>query len=181
MWGEKGRIHFKRDKSTALLIKTTVSSRTYNLVLSAWANEHGPTEAEKVLERLENHECLRPNAITYITCMDVYARTGDVHNCLRVLSKMEKAFERGNVDAKPTRRAYTSALNALSKSGRGDAGLRAEELVQTMERLYRQGNEDLQPDTTVYNVLINCHKNSATRAEKILYKMGNRDVVSYSR
>ncbi|KAL3784893.1 hypothetical protein HJC23_012496 [Cyclotella cryptica] len=154
--------------------------RTYNLVLSAWANEHGPTEAEKVLERLENHEGLRPNAISYITCMDAYAAIGDVQNCLRVLSMMEKAFKNGNVDSKPTRRAYTSALNALSKSGRGDAGLRAEELVQTMERLYRQGNEDLQPDTTVYNVLINCHKNSATRAEKILYKMGERDVVSYS-
>lgn len=102
--------------------KVTPDVRTYNLVLTAWANEKGPLEAEKVLQRLEAHESIRPDSISYVTCMDSYARVGDAHNTLRVLSMMEKAFEKGNNNAKPTRRAYTSALNALAKSGRGDAG-----------------------------------------------------------
>ena len=122
--------------------------RTYNLVLSAYANEKGPNaaaDAEKILARLENHETVRPNSISYITCMDSYARTGDVHNSLRILSLLEKAFKEGNSDAKPNRRAYTSALNALAKSGRGDAGARADALVQAMETLFKEGNKDLEP------------------------------------
>ena len=154
--------------------------RTYNLVLTAWANEKGPKEAEDVLQRLESHGAVQPNSISYITCMDAYARVGDAHNSLRVLSMMENAFKSGNKSAKPTRRAYTSALNALSKSGRGDAGARAEALVNSMENMFKAGDADMKPDTTVYNILINCHKSSATRAEKILYKMGKRDVVSYT-
>jgi hypothetical protein len=116
--------------------------------------------------------------------MDAYAKVGDAHNNLRILSMMEKAFESGNAHAKPARRAYVSALSSLAKSGRGDAGARAEALVQRMEKMALAGNADLLPDTTVYNVLINCHKNSASRAEKVLYRMGKRsverDVVSYS-
>ena len=165
---------------TVMNDKVAPDVRTYNLVLSAWANEKGPKEAEKVLLRLENHKSINPNSISYITCMDAYAKVGDAHNSLRVLQMMEKSFEAGNKHAKPTRRAYTSALNALAKSGRGDAGARAEALVNTMEKMYKAGNEEMKPDTTTYNILINCHKSSATRAEKILYKMGKRDVVSYT-
>jgi len=154
--------------------------RTYNLLLSAYANEKGPSGAEKVLRRLEMHEDIKPNYITYTTCMDAYAKIGDAHNNLRILSLMEKEFKNGNSQAKPTRRAYVSALNSLAKSGRGDAGTRAEALVQAMERMSKAGNSEMKPDTTVYNVLINCHKNSAARAEKVLYRMGKRDVVSYS-
>ena len=154
--------------------------RTYNLLLSAYANELGPADAESVLRRLEMHPTIQPNSIAYITCMDVYAKVGDAHNNLRILSLMEKAFADGNIHAKPTRRAYVSALNSLAKSGRGDAGIRGEALVQRMEKWSLAGNTDLKPDTTVYNVLINCHKNSAVRAEKVLYRMGKRDVVSYS-
>ncbi len=160
--------------------KVAPDVRTYNLVLSAYANEKGPKEAEEVLQRLESHKSIHPNSISYITCMDAYARVGDAHNNIRILSMMEKSFEKGNKNAKPTRRAYTSALNALAKSGRGDAGARAEALVNKMEKLYKAGEIDMKPDTTVYNILINCHKSSATRAEKILYKMGKRDVVSYT-
>jgi len=154
--------------------------RTYNIILSAYANEKGPADAEKVLQRLEMHRNIKPNSITYTTCMDSYAKRGDAHNNLRILSLMEKSYENGNLQAKPTRRTYVSALNSLAKSGRGDAGSRAEALVQTMEKMSQSGDSDLKPDTTVYNVLINCHKNSAARAEKVLYRMGKRDVVSYS-
>ena len=49
-----------------------------------------------------------------------------------------------------------------------------------MEQMYKAGNSDMKPDTKVYNILINSHKSSATRAEKVLYKMGKRDVVSYT-
>jgi len=154
--------------------------RTYNILLSAYANEKGPLDAEKVLQRLEMHGSIKPNSISYTTVMDGYAKIGDAHNNLRILSLMQKSFEDGNAQAKPTRRAYVSALNSLAKSGRGDAGTRAEALVQTMEKISQAGNSDLKPDTTVYNVLINCHKNSAARAEKVLYRMGKRDVVSYS-
>lgn len=72
-----------------------------------------------------------------------------------------------------------SALNSLAKSGRGDAGERGEALVQRMEKMAAAGDAELMPDTTVYNVLINCHKRPA-QAEKVLYRMGRRDVVSYS-
>jgi len=154
--------------------------RTYNLVLTAWAKEEGPTKAEEILKRLESHDELKPNDISYTTVIDAYSKRGDVHNALRVLSMMELSFNKGNLDAKPTRRAYTSALNALAKSGRGDAGVRAEALVQTMQMMHKAGNSDLKPDTYVFNALIQCHKSSATRAEKVLYKMGKRDVVSYS-
>ena len=154
--------------------------RTYNLLLTAYANEMGANEAEKILHRIEKHKSINPNVITYTTCMDSYSKKGDAHNALRILSLMEKAFKNGNLDCKPTRRAYVSALNSLANSGRGDAGTRGEELVRTMERMANDGCPELRPDTTVYNVLINCHKNSAARAEKVLYRMGKRDVVSYS-
>ena len=159
--------------------KVVPDIRTYNILLTAYANEKGATAAEKILQRIEKHESINPDAISYTTCMDSYAKIGDAHNSLRILSLMEKSFQSGNVQAKPTRRAYISALNSLAKSGRGDAGARAEALVQTMERMAKS-NPELKPDTTVYNVLINCHKNSAARAEKVLYRMGKRDVVSYS-
>ena len=41
------------------------------------------------------------------------------------------------------------------------------------------GDTEVMPDTTVYNVLISCHKRPA-QAEQVLYRMGRRDVVSYS-
>jgi len=44
--------------------KVAPDVRTYNLVLSAWANEKGPEEAEKVLQRLEAHESISPNSIS---------------------------------------------------------------------------------------------------------------------
>ena len=92
---------------------------------------------------------------------------------------MEQAFQSGNSQAKPTRRSYVSALHSLAKSGRGDAGKRGEALVLSMEKMAKEGHTDLLPDTAVYNALINCHKRPA-QAEKILYRMGKRDVVSYS-
>jgi len=151
-----------------------------NVELDSNPTEFGAVEAEKILHRIEKHKSINPNVITYTTCMDSYSKKGDAHNALRILSLMEKAFKGGNLDCKPTRRAYVSALNSLASSGRGDAGARGEALVQTMERMANDGYPELLPDTTVYNVLINCHKNSAARAEKVLYRMGKRDVVSYS-
>ena len=68
-----------------------------------WANEHGPTKAENVLERLKTHKSLGPNSITFITLMDSYARSGYAESCLRILSMIEKAFIEGNSAAKPTR------------------------------------------------------------------------------
>ncbi|KAL7553715.1 hypothetical protein ACHAWF_017036 [Thalassiosira exigua] len=153
-------------------------ARTYNIILSAYANEIGAREAEIILDRLEGLGVA--NGVSYIVVMDAYAKGGDAHNSLQILSRMEKAFKDGNTEAKPTRRAYVSALNSLAKSGRGDAGTRAEALVQTMENAFKAGDSDLAPDTGVYNTLINCHKRSAERAEKVLYRMGKRDVVSYS-
>lgn len=64
--------------------------RTFNLLLSAYANQYGPSHAEKVLHRLETHDHIKPNSISYTTCMDAYAKIGDAHNNLRILSLMEK-------------------------------------------------------------------------------------------
>ena len=81
-------------------------------------------------------------------------------------------------------KAYVSVLSSLAKSRRGDTGTRAEALVRRIEKLALAGNADLLPDTTVYNVLINCHKNLALQAKKVLYKMGKcsveHDVITYS-
>ena len=118
------------------------------------------------------HGRIKPNSILFITCIDAYAKVGNAHNNLQILSMMEKAFKSENVRAKPTKQVYVSALSSFAKSKRGDTGTRAEALVQRMEKLDLAGNADHLPDTTVYKVLINCQKNCITsQGMQITYRI----------
>ena len=49
------------------------------------------------------HRRIKPNSISFIRCIDAYAKIGDARNNLLILSTMEKAFKLGNACVKPTR------------------------------------------------------------------------------
>ena len=155
--------------------------RSYNLVLGVLARHKGAQHAEDLLRQIEfNHDTgksrIRPNDISFTICIDSWASQGDVDKATKVLDWMERSYQNGNNDALPTSRSFESVLYAWSKSGKKNAGERAEEIFHRMEQMKNDGNINMQPTTRTYNAVLNAILNArskkvAFKAEEILSQM----------
>ena len=103
-------------------------------------------------------------------------REDAANRAVALLYKMEDLWKAGDGDVGPSRSAYKSSLNALSKSGTYKSAHGDESLLRRMEELFRSGDDgygDMRLDAISYTSFMNnwagCGLRAALhRAEQIL-------------
>jgi pentatricopeptide repeat protein len=126
---------------------------------------------------------------TFNWLIDAWAFSGELDaadNAAALLLRMEELHERAEMEANnnsstntnpnicPDVRSYTKVMNAISRSGRPDAGFLAEQLFSKMQTRYSSGkNMAVKPNSYTYTALMEAHANSgdAARAEDVLDMM----------
>ena len=144
---------------------------SYASVLNGYANAGKAPEAERILNKMiavSNHDnatslsdhkefdVVKPNVICFNTVIDAWSKTrgsSSAENAHAILQKMEDLSETSN-DLFPDTISYTSAISAYARSGRDDAGDRAEELLQRSLELYNDGHHKLKPDRITFTSCI---------------------------
>lgn len=151
----------------------------YNSVLKAWAKsqaDDSADRAEALLRKMEsgNIAHVKPNTISYNTCIDAYAQNGDGENAEALLNRMEELFQtRVNMECKPNTRSYNSVINAYAKSLENNSALKAETFLRKMENIYEESNKedlDIKPDFFSFSTVINAWARSIEpgKASKVL-------------
>lgn len=185
------RMEELRDTNVTPSISPDVKS--YTKVINAIARsgkKDAGERAEELLNRMIEDEVngLRPNTLTYTYVIDAYARTLSAkapHAAQRLIEQMELLRSEGDLEVKPTTRAWNSVIAAWSQWkgeemawGRiGSGAERAEACLAIMEELANTtGNEEVRPNSFNYNSVISALANSqdegaASRAEMILERM----------
>ncbi|KAL9188006.1 hypothetical protein ACHAXT_006384 [Thalassiosira profunda] len=100
---------------------------------------------------------LKVDKKTFDWLLDAWAYSGEsdaVDNALALLSRMEELRET-NASVAPTVKSYTKAINSIARSGRRDAGERAEEILT---RMIDDG--ELRPNTFTYTYVIDAYARS---------------------
>ena len=81
----------------------------------------------------------------------------------KLLGKMHKLYEGGDLCVKPNVVTYGAVIDAHAKSGEKNAAARADSLLAKMIHLNQMDpitNSDLCPNTYVFNTVINAHAKS---------------------
>lgn len=155
---------------------------SYNAVMYAWSRSNDPqriTMAERLLAQMlganhtKDNNTVLPDAITFSTLMDGYARSKAPNSTLRC----EELF--GMMDELGVKRnVYTfSALqNVYARSGLPDAPQKARAVLDQMLELYNKGDVFAKPNCVNYNAVLNAlsrtpNRRSAEMANEILDKM----------
>ena len=178
-------------------------SKSYSMVVDAYAKIGDPERAEAVLMRLEKlwksgNEKVEPDTILYGSVIDAWAKSGRREAPKRataILKHMEKLNQQGHEDVRPCTICYSAVIDAWAKSREKGAAQRAEGILNDMLKLQEAGREDCRPNTTSFTAVIDAWARSRDaaaprRAEALLekmeylYRQGNEDAcpntVSYS-
>ncbi|EED96595.1 predicted protein [Thalassiosira pseudonana CCMP1335] len=164
--------------------KVTPDAKTFTKVVNAISRSgrsDAGERAETVLKSMERNN-IRPNTLTYTYVVDAYSRSASPQAAVhaqRIVDQMEQLRSEGDVDVKPTARAWNSVIGAWAQwDGEGASGAeRAEACLEKMEKLAKEtGNKDVRPNSYNCNSVISALANSkevgaASRAEKILEKL----------
>ena len=81
----------------------------------------------------------------------------------KLLAKMHKLYEQGDLHVKPNVVTYGAVIDAYAKSGEKHAAARADALLAKMIHLHQidpTAYSDLSPNTYVFNTVINAHAKS---------------------
>ena len=162
----------------------STDTKSYAMVVDAYAKIGDPEHAEAVLMRLEKlwksgNKEVKPNTIVYGAVLDAWAKSrekGAAQRAAAILDHMLKLHEAGQEDCRPNTICFNSVIDAWARSRDAAAPQRAEALLEKMEELYRQGNKDVCPGAVSYSAVINAwaksrEKGAAQRAEAILNQM----------
>ena len=178
-------------------------TKSFSIVVDAYAKIGDPEHAEAVLMRLEKlwksgNKKVKPNTILYGAVLDAWAKSGRKEAPKRataILQHMEQLNQKGHEDVRPDVFCYSAFINAWAKSREKGAAQRAEAILDHMLKLQEAGREECRPNTICFNSVIDAwarSKDAAApeRAEALLEKMeelhrqGNKDVcpdtVSYN-
>jgi len=169
---------------------------SFSLLLLALARDrekHGTAIiAEEMLDRMqrlydEGTSEVRPDIVTYNSCLNVYASSGDrdaADKCEKLLARMEDMYGQGHLDIKPDVVSYNTVLNALAQCSDPSAVWRAQNLLDKMETLYNEhGDDSVKPDRVSYNSCMHAFARSkelaaAQKAEEILNRMEQAGIRS---
>lgn len=148
------------------------STASYNSVIKAFSNDalnDGARRALMMLKKLENHEYLKPDIISYNTVLGAFAKCTDPIAAQVLLDSMERRYSKG-YDVKPDTVSYNTVMFAWSVSKHR----RRAEIVETIfDRMETSG---VRLDTTTFNTLLGAwgrqkDDNAAERATDILHHM----------
>jgi pentatricopeptide repeat protein len=152
------------------------STRTYSLVMDAWArseekeaNGEGARRAQKILEDMialyrEGYP-VKPNVVAFTTVAAAWTRcqgsADSAQNAEAVLDLMLQLYRTtGDEDFKPNEATANTVITAWARSGQPDACERAEAILRNMY-------EYCEPDVITYNSVLNAYS-SAGNFEKVM-------------
>lgn len=104
---------------------------------------------------------MRPTTRTINTCIDAWAKSGEIGADDRILEWMERMKESDhlfgrNFVFRPDKWTYNSYLQALARSGKPNIGTRAEQVIAEMEELHRNGVHGVKPDVVTFTNVVHC-------------------------
>jgi len=160
--------------------------KTKEEVEEAWnLAEKARTLLDNMKQRYEQtgDNDFKPDAATYTTCCDAYARVGTVEAAKRADELLEEMEQSEHVN--PNFRTFTAVITAWAKAPGKRSADRAEEILQKMEDLHARAVKSgkrhnafnsVQPNARTYTSVINAWARSRDptkpqRALKILKKM----------
>ena len=173
------------------------TTRSYNLVLQAWAeccrvdkSGHSAEHAEQLLNSMIKQDqgtggCVRPECRSFTMCIQAWARSTGFPDCAsraqNIYNQMANLYRVSqDENLKPDVMAGNALVLAWARSNVDDSTERAAKVVEDME-------EFSQPDVYTNNILIDAYirKRDVWKAYDILTKLENStsvkpDTVSYN-
>lgn len=164
------------------VLPDTVSN---NIVMGIWSKSGHPDASWKALQILDAMEIdfkkgklhLKPDAYTYSSVIDGFARVGDEDSAeygQEVLERM-RILHRDHGGDPANTSVYNAAINAWASSGSGSAAFRAQAILSEMEARHSEDPFVPTPDTTSYNTVIKALSRGGSRlterAEELLQQM----------
>lgn len=160
------------------LAATWISCNAY---IMFYCNQGRPDEALKLLqwmvETSPTHPVdLIPRVNAFATTISAFAKVGNgPEKSMEVLDWMLTLYDEGKGPA-PKSSCFNALLDAWVKSGRRDAGIRAEQILDWMQQLHDTKGMETAPNIISWNTAINVWGNSpvadaAENAEALLRKM----------
>lgn len=102
---------------------------------------------------------LKPNAFVYNCLLEAYSKSGElrisVERADEILTILEKEYESGHEDMKPTSKTYTLAMICYAKSKEMGKARKTLNILRRMQKQYENGNELARPNVQAYSILIN--------------------------
>ena len=122
------------------------NTTTWSLLLKCWTNavdhksqdggEFAASQAERVLDQMEQSYEIKPNAIAYTSCIKAFASSGNAKRALSILERMERIFEQTNDNEfKPTAIHYNACLSTYLQLSSKDTAKQAGHMFQRMQRI----------------------------------------------
>lgn len=138
---------------------------TYNALINVWSKTRTGDSGDRAaywLSKMEESGDLTPDATTYATVIDAYARCDDASKAETILLEMIKNFkENGSDSCKPNVICFSAAINAYANVGKPRD---AERLIDMMKNMQREEEyKDLKPDHYCFNGVINAYVKSGER------------------
>jgi pentatricopeptide repeat protein len=133
--------------------------QTYNNILLAWARSGNLRRAEQLLELMEQegNQIPFPNAVSYSTIMDGWAKSKDdnaVMKCEAIFERQQRSFRNGNMAARPNLINYGTLMSAHATSNKKGSAQRAQDVLFDLFDEYKHGNDEIKPNAqTVATVL----------------------------
>lgn len=156
--------YINREEVEEEMSQTKPNTTTWSLLVKCWANavvatdpdggEYAASEAEAILNKMEERYEMKPNAITYNDCLKAWARCSSESGATRALSileRMQQLFEASaDISFKPNIIHYNTCLSAFSRLKSKSSVNQAKDLFAKMQR-----NRVL--DTASYNIMMKVH------------------------
>ena len=160
------------------------TSKSYAMVVDAFAKIGEPQDAEAVLLRLEKlwssgNEKVKPGTILYNSVINAWAKSGRREAPKRaetILQHMEQLNQQDHEGVCPDTISYNAVINAWAKSREKGAAQRAEAILIHMLKLQESGQGECQPNAICFNSVIDAwarskYADAPQRAEALLEKM----------
>ena len=170
-----GMVAMYRQTKDPLIRPSTIS---YNTLVNAWgklAEESSPAMAERILQEMLDWDDpdMKPDAMTFSTVMDSYARANSPIATMRAEELFQIMKQYG---VNPNIFTYSALQNVHARSGRLDAPNRTLAILEEMLELYAHGDVFAKPTSVNYNSVLNAYsrtniKRSALQADMMLEKM----------
>ena len=134
-------------------------------------------------------ERYKPDATTYASVIDTFARNGRAFDAERILKGIFEGYKQDCQQVKPDLRCFNAVLNAwasISQSNR-EAAKRAETILELMQETSKiQGYSEIKPDKYAYNTVLKAYSNSGltSKSHSLLQTMisttNQYDAVSFN-
>jgi hypothetical protein len=153
-----------------------------NAFIMYYCNQENPGDAYRLLQWMVNESHshpveLIPRVSSFTATISAFAKSGDPEMSMKMVQWMLSSYKsETGVMPPPNMSCFNGLLDAWAKSGRNDAGQKAEQTLEWMQQLHDTENLDTAPDEVSFAIGINAWARSPgpeapLRAESILHRM----------